>query len=153
MTTTPMTHHHLKAEWQNDQSGPAILLTQQGDYSEPNTVLMHPHQLRALCEHFGLMTADPQATKTIAALQRRMLALRDRIDDLGHYMAQYSDHKHADLTNEMNTIHLLAELADEWCADFEDTPTPVSATTEHPAPTDIQQAPSPTLTPTQAPLL
>jgi hypothetical protein len=119
MTTTTMTHHYLKAEWMNDEHGPGILLTQQGDFSEPNTVLMHPWQLRALCEHFGLMEADPQAAKTIATLQRRMLALRDRIDALGDYMTNFSDHKHADLTHELNTVNLLAELAGEWCADFE----------------------------------
>lgn len=146
MNTAPMTHHHLKTEWQNDQNGPGILLTQQGDYSEPNTVLMHPWQLRALCEHFGLVTADPHAERAIATLQRRMLALRDRIDALGDYMTHHSDHKHADLTHELNTINLLADLAGEWCADFEDTPAEVSATAAHPAP-------CPTATPTQAPLL
>ena len=131
---TTVTHHHLKAEWQNDQNGPAILLTQQRDYSEPDEVLMHPWQLRALCEHFGLVTADPQAERTIAALQRRMLALRNRIDELGDYMTNHSDHKHADLSHELNTITMLAELADEWCADFEGTSTQVSATAAHPAP-------------------
>lgn len=153
MTNTPMTHHHIKAKWQNDEHGPGILLTQQSDYSEPDTVLMHPHQLRALCEHFGLMTADPQAAKTITTLQRRMLALRDRIDDLGHYMTHHSDHKHADLSHELNTINMLAELADEWCADFEDTPTQVAATTARPVPTEAQQAPGTTATPAQAALL
>ena len=118
MTTTPMTHHHLKAEWLNDHHGPAILLTQQDGNDEPNEVLVHPWQLRALCEHFGLLTADQKAAKTIATLQRRMLALRDRIDDLGDYMVHHSDHKHADLSHELNTINMLAELADEWCADF-----------------------------------
>ena len=116
-----VTHHHLNAEGLNEQSGPAIQLTQQGDYNEPKTVLVHPWQLRALCEHFGLVTPDPQAAKTIATLQRRMLALRDRIDDLGHYMTHHSDHKHADLSHELNTINMLAELADEWCDDFQES--------------------------------
>lgn len=129
MTTTPMTHHHLKAEWQNDQHGPCILLTQQGDYSEPNNVLIHPWQLRALCEHFGLVTADQQAERVIATLQRRMLALRDRIDALGDYMTNFSDHKHADLSHELNSITMLAELADEWCEDFQDIPAEVATTT------------------------
>lgn len=152
MTTTPMTHHHVKAEWQNDENGPVILLTQQSDYSEPDEVLMHPWQLRALCEHFGLMEADPQAAKTIATLQRRMLILRDRIDELGQYMTDHSDHKHADLSHELNTITMLAELADEWCADFQDTPTQVSATAAHPAPAAAQPA-SAQAAPMQAPLL
>lgn len=151
MTTTPMTHRDVKAEWQNDEHGPAILLTQQGDYSEPNTVLMHPWQLHALCEHFGLVTADPQAAKTIATLQRRMLALRDRIDALGDFMTNFGDS--GTNSHELNTITMLAELADEWCADFQDTPTQVSATAAHPAPAAAQPAPGQTATPTQAPLL
>lgn len=147
MNTAPMTHHHLRVEWLNDKHGPAIMLTQQDGYDEANEVMVHPWQLRALCEHFGLVTADPQAAKTIATLQRRMLALRDRIDALGDYMTNFSDHKHADLSHELNTVNLLADLADEWCADFQD------ATAAHPAPATEQPAPSQTPTPTQAPLL
>lgn len=152
MNTTPMTHHHVKAEWLNDKHGPAILLTQQDDYSEPNTVLMHPWQLRGVADHYGLVTADPQAAKTIATLQRRMLALRDRIDALGDYMTNFSDHKHADLSHELASITMLAELADEWCADFQDAPTQVSATAAHPAPAAAQPATA-QASPTQAPLL
>lgn len=151
MTTTPLTHHHLRVEWLNNQHGPAILLTQQGDYSEPNTVLVHPWQLRALCEHFGLVTADPQDAKTITTLQRRMLALRDRIDALGQLMTNFGDSDTNSL--ELNTVNLLADLADEWCADFQDTPAEVDATVAHPAPATAQPAPSQTPTPTQAPLL
>lgn len=126
MTTTPMTHHHLKAEWLNDQHGPAIMLTQQDGNDEPNEVLVHPWQLRAVCEHFGLLTADPQAEKAIATLKRRMLALRDRIDSLADYMTHHSDHRHADLSHELNTVNLLAELADEWCTDFQEPQTQVA---------------------------
>ncbi len=147
-----LTHHHVKAEWQNDENGPVIVLTQHSDFSESDEVLIHPWQLRALCEHFGLMEADPQAAKTIAALQRRMLALRDRIDELGQYMTDHSDHKYADLSHELNTITMLAELADEWCADFEGTTTQVSATAAYPAPAAAQPATA-QATPTQAPLL
>lgn len=151
MNTAPMTHHHVKAEWLNDEHGPATLLTQQSDYSEPDEVRLHPWQLRALCEHFGLVTADPQAAKAIAALQRRMLALRDRIDALGQLMTNFGDSDTN--SHELNTITMLAELADEWCADFENTPTEVSATAAHPAPAAAQPAPGQTATPTQAPLL
>lgn len=144
---TQTTHHNIKAEWQSIQGCPVIVLTQQNEFSEPDEVRIHPRQMRALCEHFGLMEADPQANKTITTLQRRMLALRDRIDALGDYMTNFSDHKHADLSHELNTVNLLADLADEWCADFQD------ATAAHPAPATEQPAPSQTPTPTQAPLL
>ena len=130
---TQMTHHHFKVEWLNDKHGPGILFTQQDGNDETNEVLVHPYQLRGVAEHFGLVKADPQAANTIATLQRRMLALRDRIDALSEYMTNFSDHKHADLTHELNTVNLLAELADEWCADFENTPAELSATAAHPA--------------------
>jgi len=151
MNTAPMTHHHLRVEWLNDKHGPAIMLTQQDGYDEANEVLMHPWQLRALCEHFGLVTADPQAERAIATLQRRMLALRDRIDALGDFMTNFGDS--GTNSHELNTITMLAELADEWCADFQDTHTQVSATAAHPAPAAAQPAPGQTATPTQAPLL
>ncbi len=51
-----------------------------------------------------------------------MLALRDRIDKLGYHMVNFSDHKHADLSHEMDTIDAIYELATDWCADFEDPP-------------------------------
>lgn len=57
-----------------------IMLTQQEDgYNEQNTVLVHPWQLRAVCEQFGIIASDPQAAKAIATLQRRMKALHVRI--------------------------------------------------------------------------
>ena len=124
MTITTLTHHFLKAEKFEDKQGPAIMLTQQEDdgYSAPNCVILHPWQLRAVCEQFGLVASDGQAAKTIATLQRRMVALRDRIDNLGRYITNCSDHEHADLSYELNSITALADLADEFCADFADAP-------------------------------
>ena len=119
--TTKLTHHHLSAEQFNDEHGTAIMLTQQEDgYSEPSTVLVHPFQLRAVCEQFGIIARDQQAAKTIATLQRRMVGLRERIDDLAYWMAKHSDHAHADLSYETTQLRALQDLAGEWCADFEE---------------------------------
>ncbi len=63
-------------------------------------------------------------------MQRRMLALRDRIDNLAGWMEKFSDHKHADLTYEMTQLHALQDLACEWCFDFEDECAPASDTME-----------------------
>lgn len=96
--TEKLTHHELTAEWVNDKQGRAIMLTQPADnYEEPDTVLIHPWQLRAVCEQFGIIASDQQAEKTIALLKRRLLALRDRVDFLHNYLVNHSDHKHADL--------------------------------------------------------
>ena len=120
MTTNKLTHHHLTAEEVNDEHGKAIMLTQQEDgYNEPNTVLVHPFQLRAVCEQFGIIASDPQAAKAIATLQRRMKALHERIEALADWMARHSDHRHADLSHETTQLHALLDLAGEWCADFD----------------------------------
>lgn len=120
---TILTHHHLEAEEINDKNGKAIMLSQHEDgYNEPDVVVLHPWQLRGVCEQFGIIAADDQAAKTITTLQRRMLALRGRIDQLAQWMAQHSDHKHVDLSHEMTSINALADLAGEWCADFDSEP-------------------------------
>jgi hypothetical protein len=114
------THHHLTAERITDDNGPAIMLTQQEGIEDSETIVLHPWQLRAACEHLGLIASDQQAEKTIATLQRRMVALRDRIDGLADWMATYSNHKHADLSHETTQLNAIADLAREWCCDFED---------------------------------
>ena len=118
--TTTLTHHHLTAEQVDDEHGTAIMLTQQDGIEEMQTILLHPWQLRAVCEQFDLIASDPQAAKTIATLQRRMVGLRDRIDNLADWMANHSDHAHADLSYETTQLRALQDLAGEWCADFEE---------------------------------
>ena len=117
---TAYTNHHLTAEHVNDKSGPAVMLTQQEGIEDAETIIIHPWQLVAACQHLGLTVSDPKATHDIATLQRRMLALRDRIDNLAEWMEKFSDHKHADLTYEMTQLHALQDLACEWCYDLDD---------------------------------
>lgn len=120
--TEKLTHHELTAEWVNDKQGRAIMLTQPADnYEEPDTVLIHPWQLRAVCEQFGIIASDPQAEKTIALLKRRLLALRDRVDFLHNYLVNHSDHKHADLNFEVTYTTATIDIADEFCAEWIDT--------------------------------
>ena len=114
------TNHHLTAEHIDDLHGPAIMLTQQEGIDDPCTIVMHPWQLVAACQHLGLSNSDPQAEKTIAMLTRRLLALRDRIESLADWMAKYSDHKHADLSHETTQLDAIADLAREWCHDFKE---------------------------------
>ena len=118
--TAKLTHHHLTAEQVNDEHGEAIMLTQQDGIEEPHSILVHPFQLRAVCEQFGIVASDPQAAKTIATLRRRMVGLRERIDDLADWMAKHSDHAHADLSYETTQLRALQDLAGEWCAEFEE---------------------------------
>lgn len=113
------THHHLTVEHFTDDNGPAIMLTQQEGIEDSDTIVVHPWQLRAACEHLGLIASDQQAEKTIATLQRRMVLLRDRIGNLHNYLVNHSDHQHADLSYEVTYATACADLAEEFCAEFE----------------------------------
>jgi hypothetical protein len=98
------------------------MLTQPTDnFDEPGAVLIHPWQLRAVCEQFGIIASDPQAAKTIATLTRRMLVLQDRIDTLHNFLLNHSDHKHADLSYELTYATATTDIAAEFCADLLDT--------------------------------
>ena len=117
--TDTLTHHELTAEWVADNQGRAILLTQPSDnYDDPREVLIHPWQLRAVCEQFGIIASDPQAAKTIATLTRRLHLLRDRIERLHEYLLNHSDHKHADLSYELTYATATTEIAEEFCAEL-----------------------------------
>lgn len=125
---TTITHHHLNVEQVSDDQGQAIImLTQQDGHSEPSTVLVHPWQLRAVCEQFEIIASDPQAARTIARLKRQLLVLRDRIDHLGNYLTHHSDHDHADLSYELTYITATADIAAEFCVDLLDTAAPAPA--------------------------
>ena len=128
---TKLTHHDLVAEEVNDEHGQAILLTQQDGLEEPRSVIVHPWQLRAVCEHFGIVASDEQASKTIHTLQRRMKGLLGRIEHLAGWMTNHSDQRHADLTYEITQIQALQDIACEWCGDFAD-----NVRTEHGAAAD-----------------
>ena len=114
-----LTHHAIKASRFEDAHGPAVLL-QQDDTTEAYSVIVHPWQLLAVCQHFGLIAGTGEAQKAIRTLQRRLLALDDRIQGLLRYMAEYSDHYHADLTTEMERLKALADLSGEWVAEMQD---------------------------------
>lgn len=122
--TKKFTHHELTAEMFTDNNGPAIMLTQQDGCEEPASVLLHPWQLRAVCEQFGIIASDTQAEKTIATLTRRLLAMRDRVDHLAHFLANHSDSKHADLSYEQTYATATADITAEFCAELEDVTTP-----------------------------
>lgn len=141
MTDQKLTQHHLTAETVNDEHGTAIMLTQQDGLGEPQTVLVHPWQLRAVCEQFGIIASDAQGAKIIATLQRRMVGLRDRIDMLTEWMATHSDHAHADLSYETTQLRALQDLAGEWCADF-DSEQAASAVESDPTPAECISGPA-----------
>ena len=111
----------LKIELMNDTHGEGLILLEQDSCGNIDRVAIHPIHLRYMAEKMGLVpSSDPTAAKTIATLQRRMVALRDRIERLADWMARHSDHKHADLSHETTQLGAMADLAREWCCEFEE---------------------------------
>lgn len=110
----------LKIELMADGHGDGLILLEQDSGGNIDRLAIHPIHLRYMAEKMGLVvSSDPTAQKTITTLQRRMMALRDRIENLEDWMARFSDHKHADLSYETNQLNALADLAREWCYDFD----------------------------------
>ena len=110
----------LKIELMNDGQGDGLILLEQDSGGNLDRVAIHPVHLRYMAEKWGLVeSSDPRAQKTIATLQRRMLLLRGRIDHLGEYLALHSDSRHADLSYEQTYATATADIAEEFCADFE----------------------------------
>ena len=110
----------LKIELMADGQGDGLILLEQDSGGNLDRVAIHPLHLRYMAEKMGLIeTSDPTTQKTIVTLQRRMVALRDRIESMADWMAKYSDHKHADLSYETTQLDAMADLAREWCHDFE----------------------------------
>jgi hypothetical protein len=109
---------NLTIETADDENGQFIILSQDGG-GNPESVAVHPIHVRYLAEQFGLAeTSTRQANKTIATLERRLLALRDRMESLHDFLVNHSDHKHADLTFEVTYATATLDIADEFCADF-----------------------------------
>lgn len=117
-------HHEFSAEWLDDDDGSAILLTQTDgwDTSDPHKIILHPNQLLKTVEHFGLI---PTAGPNIETLTRRMCALRDRALFIQSAMSEAAGN--GDMSKVGALVDVLAELANEWCAELNDADDPEEA--------------------------
>ena len=112
----------LKIEMTDDGQGDGLIFLEQDSCGNIDCVAIHPIHLRYMAEKMGLVeSSDPTAAKTIATLQRRMLVLRDRLENLHDYLVNHSDHRHADLSYEVTCATACLDIADEFCADFDST--------------------------------
>lgn len=112
-------HYHFTARHITDAHGPAIMLEQQEGIEDAMSIMVHPWQLRAACEHLGIMASDKQAERTIATLTRRIKTLAGRIERLAEYLETHSDTRHADLSYEQTYARATAEIAGEFIAEME----------------------------------
>ncbi|BDT72251.1 hypothetical protein os4_17880 [Comamonadaceae bacterium OS-4] len=138
-------HYHFTASHINDAHGPAIMLEQQEGIEDTMSIMVHPWQLRAACEHLGIMATDKQAECTIATLTRRIKTLAGRIERLAEYLETHSDTRRADLSYEQTYARATADIAGEFIAEM-DGPT---ADDTQPEPKAHSNAPTAPRTPTQ----
>lgn len=93
-----------------------ILLTQNVGIGEEATVSIHPVHIRYLAEQCGLIkTPDPQASRTIETLTRRLCKIRDEISFLSTYMSKHQETYHDDFGYEINQANHIFDLVDEFC--------------------------------------
>ena len=110
----------LKIEFMADGMGDGLILLEQDSCGNVDRVVIHPVHLRYMAEKMGLIeTTDPTAQKTIATLTRRLHLLNFRIQHLDNWLRTLSDTDHADLTYEIGFSGGTADMASEFCADFE----------------------------------
>ena len=112
----------LKIEHITDGMGDGLIVLTQDNSGNVDSVAIHPIHLRYMAEKLGLIeSSDPKAQKTLATLTRQMLALRERIDHLADWLANHSDHKHADLSYEMTYATATADIAEAFCYDLSES--------------------------------
>lgn len=112
-------HYHFTASHVTDAHGPAIMLEQQEGIEDTMSIMVHPWQLRAACEHLGIIATDQQAERTIATLTRRIKTLAERIERLAEYLETHSDTRHADLSYEQTYARATADIAGEFIAEMD----------------------------------
>ncbi|GAB3475012.1 hypothetical protein [Polaromonas eurypsychrophila] len=118
MTTFTDTIPHLNIEVLPD----GLIRLENESMGDSYAVDIHLIQLQHIAEKVGLVrkmsASEADAMRTVIELQRRLLALKDRIDHLGEYLALHSDHRHADLNYETNYATATADICDAYCSDF-----------------------------------
>lgn len=100
-----------------EQDGTCLLRIEQTDYSgNAYSIDLHPLHVHRLAELVGIV--DPShrgAIQELQTLRRRMLLLRDRIDQFDELLRNSGIERHADISE--LAAHSLAtlQLVDEFC--------------------------------------
>lgn len=119
-----MTHEFLAERFPNleiERAGDGLILLKQNDGDgNIDHIELHPLHVRHLAQTCGLVDpGDPQAARTIATLTRRLHTLRERVGHLAYWLNNLSDSDHADMSYEQTYATATADMADEFCRDFE----------------------------------
>lgn len=116
--TDSLTMYPLSAETLHDEKGPMVRLEQQEDFNDPSVIVVHPWQLRAACQHLGIVATDPEGERTAARLTRRLQSLAGRIRHLNDWLRENGASGQAGLTYGQTYAQASADLAAEFLADL-----------------------------------
>jgi hypothetical protein len=113
--TKELKHHEFKAELIEDEHGQAVMIEQSDGWGSdgPQTVILHPYQLRDICISLEILAADRNSENEIRSLKRRIAFLKNRLVDLKESACS------GDAPGrEAVLISALADIANEWCIDL-----------------------------------
>lgn len=113
-----LTHYHLKAEAFEDEDGPMVRLEQQEGIEDANVIVVHPWQLREVCQRLGILHADPEAERLSTRLARRLRSMAARVEQLNEYLQAYGATEYINLKFEQAYAQATADLAAEFMADM-----------------------------------
>lgn len=106
-------------------------------------VAIHPIHLRYMCEKMGLVrevsASETDALRRVGMLERRLKVLHERIDRLDDHLLQHSDHRHSNLSLEVEFSRATCDIADEFLREIEESGG-LGVETAHPEP-DAGNAP------------
>lgn len=91
---------------------------------------LSPHAAKLLLDLMALLGPNATRNGDLSLAPKAMKArgwsgretLFERIDKLDDWLTNHSDHRNADLSQELASIGALYDLAREWCADFDSEP-------------------------------
>lgn len=100
--------------------GANLLRIEQIDGSGQSYIIdLHPLHVHHLAERLGIIDAAHRgAIEEVRALRRRMLLLRDRIDELDDIVRKSGIDRHADITELSTYSFATIQMANEFCADI-----------------------------------
>lgn len=116
-----MTEHipDLRIEAVKQEAGPDLLRIEQTDSSGQSYVIdLHPLHVHYLAERLGIVSAAQRgALEEVRALRRRMLVLRDRIDELDDFLHASGHDWENEILQMLAYSSAASQFANEFCAD------------------------------------
>lgn len=103
-----------------DNGGVQLLRIEQTDTNGQSYVIdLHPLHIQRLAQMINIFESTHRGgAKEVSTLRRRMLLLRDRIDELDDILSKSGIERHADITELTTYSFATVQLANEFCMDI-----------------------------------